>query len=264
MRLFRQTLASFCLVLILAIPASGQVTDAQIKLLGGRPKLDYSYCRFDSTTIALIEQNIPRGILNMLASEGMNPRFVPLYITAMDVDFDEPTGPPAYKILYANDGEVFATLVVLKRGDDGIYAQKWTYNSVPPAPRVKLRAKDLTGDGRLDVIASARGGDPVYEAMTALEFDNEGRGRLLIADSRSAFDPRATFGIGLAAIDSLGRDGRPAIEVWHDDSTNAGANFIRVRLQYSDTARIFLPEMIDTLKELPFWCSKRRPTATKQ
>ena len=37
-------------------------------------------------------------------------------------------------------------------------------------------------------------------------------------------------------------------EVWQDDSTNTGADFIRVRLQYSDSTRIFLPEMIDTLK----------------
>jgi hypothetical protein len=158
-----------------------------------------------------MEEYIPGPIRNALAKGGMHPRMLPIYMTATDVNFSDPDGAPTHKILYANNGQVYASLVVLRRDDDGTYTVTWTTQMVPPAPRVKLRTKDLNGDGRLDVIASARGGEPNYEAMIAFEFNEDGMGRSLVSNSRSAYDPRATFGIALAMIDSLGRDGRPAV-----------------------------------------------------
>ncbi len=259
---FLSTPTLFAFLLLLSSLALGQEPQPEPKKIE-QPKLDYSYCRFDSTTVALMDEHIFRPVRSKLAKSGMDPRFLPLYMTAMDVNFDNPEGEPTHKILYANDGQIYTSFVVLKRGEDGTFTTTWTTQQVPPAPHVKLRARDLNGDGRLDIIASARGGDPNYEAMNIFAFNDRGLGGELVSDSRSPYDPRATFGIACAVIDSLGHNGRPAIEVWHDDSTHAGADFIRVRLQYADSAHIFLPESVDTLKELPFWCSKRRPAATK-
>jgi hypothetical protein len=255
MTCLRLTLRSIGFFFILSVCAFGQESAEE-------PKLDYSYCRFDSTTAALMDQYIPGPIRSGLTSGGMHPRFLPVYMAAEDVNFDDPKGLPTHKILYANNGRVYAHLVVLRRGDDGTYTPTWTTQQVPPAPRVRLRVKDLNGDGRLDVIASARGGEPAYEAMIAFEFNQDGIGRSMVSNVRAPHDPRATFGIGLAIIDSLGRDGRPAIEIWQDDSTHAGQDFVRIVQQYSDSARIFLPELIDTVPELPFWCSVRRPKDT--
>ena len=112
------------------------------------------------------------------------------------------------------------------------------------------------------MIASGRGGDPSYEGMIAFEFNEDGVARSLVSNSHSPFDPRAPIGIAFAVIDSLGRNGRPAIEVWQDDSVHTGRDFIRTRLQYMDSSRIFLPGSVDTLKELPRWCRSRRPAAT--
>jgi len=262
MTLFRRTLISLCFPLLVSAPAFAQAPQPGAQEVE-EPKLDYSYCRFDSTTIALMDEYIPRPIRQSLAKGGMHPRFLPVFMAAMDVNFDQPDGQD-YKILFANNGEKFGSLVVLKRGDDGTYTSTWTTQNVPPAPRVRLRAKDLNGDGRPDVLASARGGDPNYEAMIAFQINEDGMGQFLVSPSHSPFDPKATFGIGFSVIDSLGRNGRPAIEVWQDDSTHAGADFIRSRLQYVDSARMFLPESVDTLNELPFWCRSRRPAATKK
>jgi hypothetical protein len=248
----RLTAISIGVLLILSALAFGQEAIE-------KPKLDYSYCRFDSTTAALMDQYIPLPIRQGLASGSMHPRFLPVYMTAEDVNFDDPKGLPTHKILYANNGRVYASLVVLKRGDDGTYTPTWSTQQVPPAPRVRLRIKDLNGDGRLDVIASARGGEPAYEAMIAFELNPDGIGRSMVSKFRTPHDPRATIGIGLAIIDSLGRNGKPAIEIWQDDSTHAGQDFVRIVQHYSDSARIFLPELIDTVPELPFWCSVRRP-----
>jgi hypothetical protein len=258
MTFLRFTATSICVLLILSALAFGQGTITE-------PKLDYSYCRFDSTTIALMDQYIPRPIRSVLASGGMHPRFLPIYLTAEDVNLDDPKGLPTHKILYANDGRVYANLVVLKRGGDGTYTPTWTTQQVPPAPHVKLRVKDLNSDGRPDVIATARGGEPLYEAMVAFEFNQDGIGRSLVSEARGPHDPRALFGIGLAVIDSIGRNGRPAIEVWQDDSTKAGRDFVRIVQHYSDSARIFLPELVDTVPDLPSWCIGRRTkTAGRQ
>jgi len=261
MTLLRHTLTSLCCALLLSGSALAQAAPPDSELVS-IPKLDYSYCRFDSVTVRLMEQHIPRPILATLAKSGMHPRLLPVFMTAMDVNFENPDAAPDYKVLYANNGTTYATLVVLKRGDNGAYEETWSTQAVPPAPRVRLRAVDLNADGRPDILASARGGEPNYEALVALEFNEEGLGRPLVSPSRSAFAPEATFGIGFAVLDSLGRNGRPAIEVWHDDSTST-ADFVRVRLQYSDSARIFLPESVDSLKELPFWCRSRRPSGGK-
>ena len=223
-----------------------------------QPKLDYSYCRFDSTTIALMDEYIPRPIRHALTADGMHPRFVPLYVTAKDFSFESTGGLPTHKVLYANNGRTFSSLVVLKRQDDGTYTPTWTTQQVPPAPHVKLHAKDLNGDGRFDIIATSWGGEPIYQAMIAFEFNEEGQGRSLVSNERGPYEPRAAFGIGVAAIDTLGRDGRPALEIWQDDSTNVGKKFVRIVQQYSDSAGIFIPESIDTLAELPFWCRSRR------
>lgn len=263
MGLLRRTLTSVGILLFLSALALGQETKPETRA-AEPPKLDYSFCRFDSTTIALMQEYTPRPILHDLSSGGMQAHFLPMFMTAIDVNFGHPDSTSAYKVLYSNNGQTFASLVVLKRGKDGTYTPTWTTQSVAPAPRVKLRALDLNGDGQLDVIASAHGGEPRYEAMNAFEFNDQGLGRPLVRDSRSPYDPKATFGIAYAVIDSLGRNGRPAIEVWHDDSTHAGSGFVRARLQYSDSARVFLPETVDTLKELPSWCSNRRPAATKR
>ena len=252
MSLVRSAFVLACFSLLLPVAVLGQTAVEE-------PKLDYSYCRFDSTTIALMNQYVPAPILTGLVSDGMHPRFLPLYMTAEDVNFDDPKGEPTHKILYANNGRVYAFLVVLKRGADGTYTATWTTQHVPAAPHAKLRLKDLNGDGRLDVIATARGGEPLYEAMIAFEFNKEDdMGRSLVSNASGPHDLRATFGIGMAVIDSLGRAGRPAIEVWQDDSLRVGQKFVRIVQQYSDSARIFIPETIDTLSELPFWCRARR------
>lgn len=257
------TLSCLSLILILPVLAAGQEADPDAKKFE-EPKLDYSYCRFDPTTIALMEQYIPRPIRQSLAKAAMHPRFLPVFMTALDVNFDDPKGPPDHKILYASNGEIYASFVVLRRGGDGNYTVRWTTQLVPPAPRVKLRAKDLNGDGKLDIIASARGGEPSYEGMIAFEFNEDGIGRSLVSASHSPFDPNAPIGIAFAVIDSLGHGGRPAIEVWQDDSVHTGADFIRTRLQFVDSARIFLPESVDTLKKLPYWCRSRRAATNEE
>lgn len=224
----------------------------------GRPgTLDLSYCRFDSTETALCEEFLPPPIHIALTQSGMHPRLVPLFITIEDAVFEYPDKTVSGKILYSTDGQNFATLYLLGKPSDGPYEILWETQQVPPAGHVKVRMKDLTGDGRPEIIATARGGVPLYEAMAAFDFD--GRVGHLISNRGKGFhDHSGLLGIGIGVIDSLAVSGRPAIEVWQDEPASSPHKFVRIRHHYSDSARLIVPLRIDTLPELPRWCKARR------
>lgn len=252
MLLLRQSTVTAVLVFGLTTLATGQQP-------AEGPILDYSYCRFDSATIYLLENRFPKPILNSLAGVGVHPRVLPVFITAKDINFYHSDSLATHKLIYATNGGGLAALELYERQEDGAYKLAWEEQKVPPAGHVKLQFRDLNGDGRLDVIATARGGEPVLQAMAAFDYLEEGYFRPLLSSVRDEHDPRSVFGIAATVNDTLGRDGRPAIEVWQDDTTNTGYSFVRVVQQYSDSAKIFIPEAIDTFLHLPYWCQFRRP-----
>lgn len=250
MPLSNRHLAVVLLIVAGVATAAAQPKEPQTE----RRRIDYKYCRFDSTTEALCDQYIPKRTYTVLTTEGFDPRAVPLFLTAKD--YSPAAGEGLYKLIYASDGTT-ASLILLKHKDDGGYDLLQRSLEVGNLPRAHLHFADVNGDGRQDVVASCTGGEPLLEYWTVFELDGE-RLHALTRRPSGPHDVTATFGVGLAVVDSLGREGRPAIEVWQDDSTNFGQRFVHIVHQYSDSTRSFEPTIIDTTSELPFWCERRR------
>jgi len=247
---YGRTTAAAMLILALATTASAQIPIP-------KRRLDYSRCRFDSTTIALFERHLPKSIYASLVSYNLDPRLLHLYLTAIDANFEDPKGPATHKILYGVDGQHLGALIILEKDSTGTYKTVWLSQDVPPAGKLRLRLRDLNGDGRLDIVATSRGGDPVLQALAAFEFKN-GHGRIMTRRGRGPYDTQGAFGIAEAVIDSLGRQGRPAIEVWQDDSSSHRTRFIHILQQYSDSTGFFETETVDTVRQLPSWGKGRR------
>jgi hypothetical protein len=244
----------------LAIWAGTALTQVPVEkptVKADRPTLDFTFCRFDSTTIAVINEDFPKPILDTLIESGLDPRLLPLFITAKDVNFKDPNGIPTHKVVYASDGNTVGAVMIYKRLEDGTYKIAKGIFTAPPAPHVNLRFKDLNNDGNLEVVATGYGGEPVCQALAAIEF-KDNIIRTIIGKVAYEQKPEYTFGIGTAVNDTLGQNGCPAIEVWQDDTTNTGYSFVRVIHQWSDSTHQFIPTTIDTFAKLPFWCDSRR------
>jgi len=220
------------------------------------PKLDLSKTHFDAETIELCHKYISKPLYMALSSSNIEPRLLPAFITA--IDYPSNSQVPKFKLIYATDGSLFGGIAIIRRTDDGEWEYVANCKDAPPGHRVKLRLKDLTGDGVEEVIATARGGRPPNEAMMALQFNENDELRPIIDRPKSPYDPRGPIGVAVSVIDSLGRDGCPAVEVWKDDSVHFASRYIRVRQQYDKATGWFHPESIDTLNELPYWCDGRR------
>jgi hypothetical protein len=244
----------FVIITTLAVWAGTALTQET----ADKPTLDFTYCRFDSTTIAVINEHFPSLILDTLIKSGVHPKLVPLFITAEDVNFTDPRGVPTHKVVYGSDGNDVGAVMIYERLEDGTYKLAKGLFKAPPAPHVNLQFKDLNNDSNLEVITTAYGGEPVYQAMAAFEFKDMII-RTITGDVVYEQKPGYMFGIGTAVNDTLGQNGCPGIEVWQDDTTNTGYSFVRVINQWSDSAYHFVPVTIDTFPKLPFWCDSRRP-----
>ncbi|MBD3299170.1 MAG: hypothetical protein GF341_10980 [candidate division Zixibacteria bacterium] len=219
-------------------------------------KIDFSKSRLDSTTRALCNEHISGPLRYSIVSADMDPRLVPAFVDAEDY----PPGDtvPYLKFILASDGTMFAELITLRHLEDGEYELIDRITDVPPGHRVKMKFRDLTGDEKPDIVVTSRGGQPLLETMMVFELDETDRVQPMSRRSEWKYDINGLQGVAVAVIDSLGRNDRPAIEVWQDDSLRFAASYTRVRHQFNEEERRFIPTSVDTLPELPYWCDGRR------
>ncbi len=219
-------------------------------------KIDFSKSRFDSTTQALCNKHISGPLKYSIVSSEMDPRLVPAFVDAEDY----PPGDmvPTLKFIVASDGTMFAELITLRRLENGEYELIDRITDVPPGHRVKVRIRELTGDGKPDIVITSRGGQPLLETMMVFELDETNRVQPMSQRSDWKYDINGLQGVAVAVIDSLGRNDRPAIEVWQDDSLRFATSYTRIRHQFDEEERRFVPTSVDTLPELPYWCDGRR------
>lgn len=243
------------------LPVSSTADTLNVPLVApqtAQAKLDYSYCRFDSTEKAICEAFLPSPVYLALANATMHPRLVPAFLTMEDARLVYADDTLSGKIMYGSEGRGLAYLGVFRKDETGVYVPVWDTQEVPPAGNVKVQLRDLTGDGRPEIVATARGGTPVREAMAAFDFDGK-VGHPVLPRSKALDDTNGMLGIGIGIIDSLGPQGFPLIEVWQDDPAGASGRFLRIRHKYSADTKMYSPATIDTLTGLPRWCAARRP-----
>ncbi|GAB4324765.1 MAG: hypothetical protein Kow0074_18030 [Candidatus Zixiibacteriota bacterium] len=219
-------------------------------------EIDFSKSRFDSTTIALCNRFISTPLQIAIASAKMDPRLVPAFVDAEDYPSD--TSQPYLKFIYASDGQFFSELLTLRRLDNGDYEFVDRTQSTPPGHRVRLRCRDVTGDGKQELISTSRGGQPSRESMMVFEIDSLDLPQPISFRPQGPYDINGLHGVAVAIFDSLGRNGAAAIEVWMDDSLHFAAQYTRVRHQYDPTTKKFVVGTVDTLPQLPPWCDGRR------
>lgn len=219
-------------------------------------EIDLSKSRFDSTTIALCNQYISTPLQIAIASAKMDPRIVPAFVDAEDYPSD--TTQPYLKFIYASDGEFFSELTTLRRLDNGDYKFLDRTQATPPGHKVRLRTRDVTGDGKQELIATSRGGQPVRESMMIFRIDSLDLPQPISSRPQGPYDPNGLHGVAVAVFDSLGHRGAAGIEVWQDDSLHFAAQYTRVRHQFDQSQNRFVIETVDTLPQLPHWCDGRR------
>jgi len=180
---------------------------------------------------------------------------LPLFLTAAEISPE--AGATRYRLIYVADGAERGLLMLFRPLADGSYRISARAETPYTAHHLQLRAADVNGDGRKDIIATSRGGNPEFVHWAAFDLSGDSL-HALHHPPASVHDNLAPFGVGVAIVDSLARDGLVGVEVWQDDSTHFGRRFLRIVQRFSHESGILEPESMDTVTTLPAWCSRRR------